>query len=61
MNIFKTFTLTWWQSSLFKFGLIGLGIIVGAYWHDLFAAYFVPIGVVAAICLVYVTYVWWKQ
>jgi hypothetical protein len=61
MNIFKTFALTWWQAAFFKVGLLGLGIIVGAYWHELFAGYLLPIGVVAAVSLAYVTYVWWKQ
>ena len=30
MNLFKTFTLTWWQAGIFKVGLLALGIAVGA-------------------------------
>jgi hypothetical protein len=61
MNIFKTFTLTWWQAVFFKIGLLGLGIILGTHWHELFAGYLLPIGIVTAGSLVYVTYVWAKQ
>jgi hypothetical protein len=36
MNILKTFTLKWWQTGLFKFGMLALGIAIGAYWRDFF-------------------------
>jgi uncharacterized membrane protein len=62
MNIFKTFTLKWWQASLFKLGMLALGIAIGAYWHDLFGGGFLPaLIIVAAASLAYVTYAWWKQ
>jgi hypothetical protein len=61
MNLFKTFTLKWWQAGLFKWGLLALGIAVGAYWHEFFGSYLALLIVVAAACLAYVTYLWWKQ
>ena len=61
MNLFKTFTLKWWQGSLFKWGVLALGIAIGTYWHDLFAGYLPFLMVVAVVCLAYVTCVWWKQ
>jgi hypothetical protein len=61
MNFFKTFSLTWWQSTFFKVGLLGLGIVIGTSWHELFAGYLLPILVIAAVSLAYVSYVWWKQ
>jgi hypothetical protein len=61
MNLFKTFTLKWWQGALFKWGMLALGIAVGAYWHDFFGGYFPILILVAVVCLAYVTYVWWKQ
>jgi hypothetical protein len=61
MNIFKTFTLKWWQAAFFKVGLLGLGIVLGTSWHEFFAGYLLPIGFVAALSLAYVTYVWWGQ
>jgi hypothetical protein len=61
MNIFKTFTLKWWQAGLFKVGMLALGIAAGTYWHDLFGGYFTGLIAVAAASLAYITYVWWKQ
>jgi hypothetical protein len=61
MNIFKTFTLKWWQTGLFKWGLLALGIAIGAYWHDLFSSYLPILMIIAAASLTYVSYVWWKQ
>jgi hypothetical protein len=61
MNIFKTFTLKWWQGALFKWGVFLLGLAAGAYWHTFFYN-FVPLLVIMSVpCLVYVTYLWWKQ
>jgi hypothetical protein len=61
MNLFKSFTLKWWQGGLFKWGMLALGIEVGAYWHDFFASYLLLLMIVAVACLAYVTYVWCKQ
>ena len=61
MNLFKTFTLKWWQAGLFKWGMLALGIAIGTYWHDFFAGYLLVLIVVAAVSLAYVTYAWWKQ
>ncbi len=61
MNLFKTFTLTWGQASVFKVGLLALGIVVGAYWHTLFANFLPALIILAAVCLAYITYIWWKQ
>lgn len=61
MNIFKTFTMKWWQAGLFKAGLLALGIAVGTYWHNIFSGFIPELVAVAVICLSYVTYVWAKQ
>ena len=61
MNPFKTFTLKWWQTSLFKLGMLALGIAIGAYWHYFFGGYLLILLIVAAVSLASVTYVWWKQ
>jgi hypothetical protein len=61
MNVFKTFTLKWWQAGLFKWGLLSLGIAAGAYWHEFFGSYLVVLMIMAAATLACVTYVWWKQ
>jgi hypothetical protein len=61
MNLFKTFTLTWWQGALFKWGVLALGIAVGTYWHDIFSGYLPFLIILAVLSLAYITYVWWKQ
>jgi hypothetical protein len=61
MNVFKTFTLKWWQAGLFKWGLLSLGIAAGAYWHEFFGSYLLVLMIVAAATLACVTYIWWKQ
>ena len=61
MNLFKTFTLKWWQTGLFKWGMLALGIAIGAYWRNFFGGYLLTLIVVAAVSLAYVAYVWWKQ
>jgi fatty acid desaturase len=61
MTLFKSFTLKWWQGALFKWGMLALGIAIGAYWHDFFDSYLPILLIVAAACLTYVTFVWWKQ
>jgi hypothetical protein len=61
MDMFKTFTLKWWQTGLFKLGMLALGIAIGTYWQDFFRGYlFVLLGV-AVVSLAYVSYLWSKQ
>jgi len=61
LNIFKTFTLKWWQTGLFKLGMLALGIAIGAYWHVFFGNYLSILTIMAAVSLAFVSYVWWKQ
>jgi hypothetical protein len=61
MNIFKTFTLKWWQAGLFKLGMLALGIAIGTYWHVFLGGYLLIFISVAVVSLAYVSYVWWKQ
>ena len=61
MNIFKTFTFTWRQGLLFKWGVFAFGIAVGAYWQQFFAPYILLLIIFAVVSLAYPTYVWWKQ
>ena len=61
MNLFKTFKLKWWQSGLFKWGVLALGIAIGTYWPEFFGRYLPILIVVAIVSLTYLTYVWWKQ
>ncbi len=61
MNLFKTFSLTWWQATSFKVGLLATGIVIGTHWHDLFSGYLFLLIAIAVVSLAYVTYVWAKQ
>jgi len=61
MKFFKTFTLKWWQTGLFKLGMLTLGIAIGAYWHALFGGYLVILAILAAVSLAYISYLWSKQ
>jgi hypothetical protein len=61
MKFFKTFTLKWWQTGLFKLGMLTLGIAIGAYWHALFGSYLVILAILAAVSLAYISYLWSKQ
>ena len=61
MNLFKTFTLKWWQGAFFKWGMLTAGIAIGAYWYEFFSRYLVLLIMIAVVALAYVTYVWWKQ
>ena len=61
MNLFKSFTLTWWQVGLFKLGMLALGLLIGAFFHEVIASYFAVLAVIAALSLGYVTYFWVKQ
>ena len=61
MNIFKTFTLNWWQASVFKYAMLSLGILIGMTWPDVFHAWRLLLCLVFVLSTAYVTWVWWKQ
>ncbi len=61
MTLLKTFTLKWWQAGLFKWGLLALGIAIGAFWHGFFGGYLPVLIVLAVLSLAYISYIWWKQ
>ncbi len=61
MNLFKTFTLRWWQASLFKISMLAAGIAIGAYWSSFFLSFLGALIVVAVVAGTYVTIIWWRQ
>ena len=61
MNIFKTFTLKWWQAGVFKVALISLGILIGMTWPGVFHAWSMLLCLLFALSVAYITWVWWKQ
>ena len=61
MNLFKDFTLKWWQAGIFKVALLSLGIIIGSMWPELLRGWAPFFLVIFLISVSYVTFVWWKQ
>lgn len=61
MKIFKSFTMKWWEGSLFKISMIAGGIAIGAYWYQIFVPFLVWFVVIAVLAGLYVSYAWWKQ
>jgi len=61
MKLLKTFTLKWWETGLFKLGLLSIGIIIGAMWPDIFRQWLVLLWILFIIPSGYVAYIWWKQ
>lgn len=61
MNIFKDFTLKWWQTGIFKAAMLSLGIIIGSMWPELFKGWTPLLLLVFLVSVAYVTYIWWRQ
>ena len=61
MNLFKSFTLTWWQAGLFKICLISLGVVIGATWPGVFGPWRVELLGVYVLLGVVIASIWWRQ
>ncbi len=61
MNIFKDFTLKWWQAGIFKVALLSLGIAIGSTWPELFRGWTILLLLVFLVSVTYVTCIWWRQ
>lgn len=61
MNIFKSFTMKWWQVGLFKLSLASFGIILGVYFQEFFLQWIVPVTIIFVVSTLYISKIWWKQ
>ncbi|AEH61162.1 ribosomal protein L22 [Methanosalsum zhilinae DSM 4017] len=61
MQLFKSYTFTWWQIGIFKLALLAIGIAIGAYWNEIFSDYLIALIVIAVITNAYIIYVSLKQ
>jgi hypothetical protein len=61
MNLFKTFSLKWWQAGVFKLSLLSLGLMIGSAWPGLFVAWRVALALLFVASTAYITRLWWKQ
>jgi hypothetical protein len=61
MNIFRNYTLTWWQIGIFKLALLSLGVAIGSYWANTFLPY-IPVLIALALVLgIYIAFVSFRQ
>lgn len=61
MNIFRTYTFTWWQIGILKLALLCFGAAIGAYWNEWFGANLTALLVVGVVAAAYTGYVALKQ
>ena len=61
MDLFKPFTLKWWETGLFKWSLLALGILIGSTWPGLFQAWRMVLLLVFLFHTIYLSTIWWKQ
>jgi len=57
MKIFKKYTYSWWQIGLLKLTLLSFGIVIGAYWHEVFSKYIITLIVAGVILSFYLIFV----
>ena len=61
MNIFKSFTMKWWEGGLFKVSMISLGIVIGATWPEIISPLRALFLALFAVLAIYISWIWWKQ
>lgn len=61
MNLFKSFTLSWWQTGMLKFSLFAIGLAIGSHWASVVAPYAVPLFIVGFFAGLYLLVVWFRQ
>lgn len=61
MNIFKSYTYTWWQIGILKLALLTIGTILGAYFADWVLENISSVAMVAVVASVYVVLISFKQ
>ncbi len=61
MNIFKSFTLLWWQVGIFKLCLISLGLALGSTWPEFFRRWITLWVTLFIILGLYLGYIWLLQ
>jgi hypothetical protein len=61
MNLFKSYTLTWWQFGLLKTALIAFGLAIGASWPAVVSGWVPVLWVIFIIPSIYLMSVAVKQ
>jgi hypothetical protein len=60
MNIFKPTTLTWKQLVSLKWGLLFIGIAIGAEWPRVFSSYALALVIIGVVLSVPFAVMWFK-
>ena len=61
MNIFRNYTLTWWQVGLLKLALLSLGIAIGSYCQATFLPYVTALAVLGLVLGAYIAWVSFRR
>ena len=61
MTIFKSYTYSWQNIGIFKLALLSIGVAIGTYWHEFFAANLMVVVAIAIVATLYTGYVSLKQ
>jgi len=61
MNIFKSYTYTWWQVGILKLALVTVGIFIGSYWPGVWIKLMTPVALIAILASAYTVYISLKQ
>lgn len=61
MNLFKTYSYTWWQMGVFKLALLSIGVLIGVQWAEFWNNLTTILLLIAVVTTVYIMYVSLKQ
>ena len=57
MNLFHSYTFTWWQVGILKLTVLCVGLAAGAYWSAFFIPlipYLLILAIILGLCLLFV-------
>ena len=61
MNLFSSYTYSWWQIGIFKLAMFTIGLAVGTYTHEWVLETMAVVVMVAVITSLYIAIVSFKQ
>jgi hypothetical protein len=56
MNLFKTYSFTWWQVGVLKLALLSIGVLIGARWPEFWNGLTTTVIGVAVVATAYSIY-----
>jgi hypothetical protein len=61
MNLFRSYTFSWWQMGIIKLTLLAIGVSIGVQWESFFEMYHVFIWSIAIVGSLYGIYISLRQ